>query len=405
MIDLVKLTLLAGNGGNGRVSMLREKYRPKGGPDGGNGGNGASIVLRGNKNLNTLGHYAGAKIIESDRGQDGLKKNKSGQDAEDIILDVPVGTTVWELASTEDQSLKNKNQKYYLEREGQRIPKREAEQWFDAGSNKIDKGSKEFASLSFHSVKNVNFKQISKRKLLEINEDGQKVVVCQGGQGGQGNTAFKGPGKQVPLEAEYGQKGEKRIILLELKLLADLGLVGFPSAGKSTFLSVVTQARPKIAEYHFTTLEAGLGVMRFDHKSGTASVREMVVADIPGLIEGASRGKGLGFEFLRHVERCKLLLYILSLDESEIFNKNLSDKDRVKILKNQFKKLKEELVSYEKELGNKDYLITINKIDLYSPELIKTIKQGFKSDSPFLISCATGEGIDELKKKIQDNSR
>jgi GTP-binding protein len=237
--------------------------------------------------------------------------------------------------------------------------------------------------------------------VAEIMQDGQEVVICQGGYGGRGNDRFKSSTNQVPLEAEFGSEGEKRAVVLELKLLADVGLVGFPNAGKSTFLSVVTKARPKIANYPFTTLEPNLGVIYFDD-SGGDGLRELVVADIPGLIEGASEGKGLGLDFLRHIENCKVLMFVLALDENQVFDKSMTDKDRAVILLDQYNLLKTELSSYKAILQDKKSLVTVNKSDLYSDELVSEISKLFskKGIKLHFFSGATQVGLLELKSEL-----
>ena len=414
MLDLVKLKLLAGDGGNGRVSFRREKYIPKGGPDGGNGGAGGSIILVGNKHLNTLGQLSGVKELLAKNGQAGGKKKKSGAAGEDLIIEVPVGTVVWLLA----ERLGGQLNKFYLEREGQTTPERNRPNWILApGEQNLQ--IEELVSLS---LKNLNLKDLPKQKLIEISEHGQKVVLCQGGAGGRGNDAFKSAGNRIPLEAEYGEFGEQKLVLLELKLIADVGLVGFPSVGKSSFLNRVTKARSKVGAYPFTTLEAHLGVWRLGGptSSGLRGAKEAVLADIPGLIAGASRGKGLGIEFLRHVERTRVLVYMLASDNLvQVTSEGLSLENLKDDLQQQFVQLRAELGEYEPELLKKPYLVAINKIDLLSEDLrlkIKDLEFG-KTEKlrnletknlhatsytiyPILISVATGEGLNELGKKV-----
>lgn len=401
MTDLVTLMLVAGDGGNGRVSFRREKYIPKGGPDGGDGGDGGSVIIRGSKHLNTLDHLARAKMkgYRAKSGQMGGRKNKFGSKGEDLVLEVPLGTVIWLLS--ENQISQKRTISYSVEK---LLPKKEAlieKYYLNTQGQAISLRREDKPEISD------NYK---KRQLLEITQDGQEIVVCQGGFGGRGSDAFKGPAKTTPLEAEYGSQGEQKLVMLELKLLADVGLVGFPNAGKSTLLSVLTQAKPKIANYPFTTLEPHLGVMSSPKGKG----KELVVADIPGLIEGASQGKGLGHEFLRHIEHCGLLLFVLFVQEELVFDESISVKKKALLVWRQFEDLQRELKDYSPILTKKPYLLSLNKIDLYSPELIGAIGEVFrdKSSKPrssmkliwhkklFTISAITGKGLKELRVEI-----
>ena len=374
MIDLVKLNLRAGNGGNGKVAFRREKYVPKGGPSGGNGGDGGHIIIEGVDTLSSLHHLAGVKGYEAKAGQSGGNKKKSGSKGESVVIQVPVGTRVWLLAENEvsqkrrfryslDYTL-NRDEvdfiHYYVEAAGSHAPavdggeilpilsKDEVEK-LEAGdasgasdvsdasnvSGASDALRAQFKLLkkvlrqSSENLKDVDFRKLPKQQLVEITEPGQRVVVCQGGFGGRGNTTFKSSAKTTPLEADQGTPGEQKVVVLEQLLLADIGLVGFPNAGKSTLVSVLTSAQPKVGNYPFTTLEPHLGVMNLHDQ-------EVVVADIPGLIEGASEGKGLGHAFLRHVEHCRVLLYVLALSETVIFDEELSKVAKAKTLYQQF---------------------------------------------------------------------
>lgn len=410
MLDLIKLTLQAGNGGNGRVSFRREKYVPKGGPDGGDGGRGGSIIFKGNKNLSTLSHLGGKKILEAKPGQAGGKRKKKGEDGEDLIIELPLGTIVWELAvrgkqlrlsSRLEQSDMERSlplEQYHLSKPGERVAAREAMPWVDLQGSELSSGDPKLK----HSLKGIDYRKLEKRKLFEIESDNSEHVICQGGRGGKGNDAFKSSREQVPLRAEYGEFGEARVVILELKLLADIGLIGYPSAGKSTFLSVVSEARPEIADYPFTTLSPNLGVVSLQKSKienrKSRNKRELVVADIPGLIEGASEGKGLGHEFLRHVERCRKLIFVLALSEETLFDASLSAQEKAARLLDQFKKLQKELENYHEDLVKKAFSIAVNKVDLFGPqdeELRKAIVEVFtkeKLEVQFM-SNATGEGI------------
>lgn len=383
MIDLITLTLIAGDGGNGRVSFRHEKYAPKGGPDGGYGGDGGNIIIRATRSLNTLKHFSGKKEISAEPGGYGGRKKSTGRKGEDTIVEVPLGTVLWLEKENHRSLIRRKKygidhlftksqlelQKYYLEEDGQGVPFRELEQ----------------------------IEELPEREaLVTLTEDGQEVIVCQGGFGGRGNIAFKGSTNTTPLEAEYGTEGEKKVITFELKLLADIGLVGYPNAGKSTLLSKITKANPKTANYPFTTIEPNLGVMSF------ADGRDVVVADIPGLIEGASEGKGLGLDFLRHVENSQMLLFVLFLEESDVSNTELSDEEKVGKIWEQYQLLRKELKQYHESLLEKPFLVSVNKIDIYSEELRTAIIQKFTAEKQniFLFSGFTGEGLEALQQQI-----
>ena len=318
-IDYVKLYCRAGNGGSGSVHLRREKYIPKGGPDGGNGGRGGNIILRGNAQMWTLIHLKYQKHVIAENGEGGSGGLKDGKDGKDIILEVPLGTVAK-----------------------------------DAETGEV---------------------------LLEILDDGQKAILAKGGRGGLGNNNFKTPTLQTPRFAQPGEEGEEGVYILELKLLADVGLVGFPNAGKSTLLATITAAKPKIASYAFTTLEPNLGIVRYyDDKS-------FVMADIPGIIEGAHEGKGIGIRFLRHIERNSVLLFMVSVEEEDIAAA--------------YKTLLAELKLYNPELLTKQRVLAITKCDLIDAELEKMIKPHLPRKIPHVfISSSTGEGLQELKDML-----
>ncbi len=315
-IDYVKLCARSGSGGPGAAHFRREKYVPKGGPDGGNGGRGGHIILRGNKQLWTLLHLKYKKHVIATNGKPGEGGRRTGADGEDVILEVPLGT--------------------------------------------IAKNAESFDQI------------------LEITEDGQEVVLTKGGKGGLGNDNFKTPTNQTPRYAQPGEPGIEEWIILELKVLADVGLVGFPNAGKSTLLSVISAAKPEIADYPFTTLVPNLGVVEYrDYKS-------FVVADIPGLIEGAAEGKGLGHRFLRHIERNSILLFMIPADANDI------EKD--------FKILKNELLKYNPELLDKNRILAITKSDLLDEELKAELSMELPGEIEIVfISSVINDGIDQLK--------
>jgi len=388
MIDLVKLTLAAGNGGDGKVSFRREKFVTKGGPDGGDGGDGGSVLIRSRAGMTTLRDYAGVNLYKAGRGQNGGRRKKFGLKGEDRILEVPVGTVVYLLGENKIAAKRRNNSllaaealsggKYYLEDENQGIPPRDPDDQLEILDKKIE--------------------------LFTFKEAEQELLVCSGGRGGRGSVHFKSSTKTTPLEAEYGGFGEQKLVQLELKLLADVGLVGFPNAGKSTFLSKVTKANPKIANYPFTTIEPNLGIMYLGADQGK---EELIIADIPGLIEGAYQGKGLGLDFLRHIENCQSLMFVLYLDEAVVFDGSLSEQEKAELLWQQYQQLKNELGNYDQELLRKRSLLTVNKVDLYTSSQIDAFRSYFidKDINLIFFSAVTGEGIGELKKLLSSSDK
>jgi GTP-binding protein len=334
-VDEAKIYVKAGDGGNGCVAFRREKYVPRGGPSGGDGGNGGSIYVEANQNDNTLLRYRYNREFKADRGRHGEGSNCSGQSGGDTILKVPVGTLVYD-------------------EEGEGL-------------------------------------------LVDLKKPGQRILVAQGGKGGRGNQHFAKPWHQAPRESEEGQPGEERRLRLELKLLADVGLVGFPNAGKSTLISVISAARPKIANYPFTTLEPNLGVVNADGGTGghgSELGRTFVVADLPGLIEGASEGAGLGIRFLRHVERTRLLAHLI--DTSDI-----AEMDPVKA----FEIIKGELAAFSSTMIDKPMIVVATKLDATTDrtKLQELKKFCAEKDLEFhAISAATGEGVKELVCAMAD---
>ena len=326
MLDMVVLELKAGKGGDGMVGWRREKFEPAGGPYGGDGGKGASIILKADSNMRTLIDFKHKRIFKADNGENGKNKLQYGKDGEDMILKVPVGTLV-----------------------------------------------KEFNS---------------KGLIMDLKNDGDEVIIAKGGRGGRGNAKFKNSVRQAPTFAEPGKKGEEIKVILELKLIADVGFIGYPNVGKSSLLSVISRAKPKIANYHFTTLEPNLGVVT------TKDNNSFVAADIPGLIEGAHEGLGLGHSFLKHIERTNVLAHVVDASRSERENP-IED----------FKKINEELFSYNEKLKNKKQLVVLNKADLvYEKEELEKLQNEFKQmgyDS-VITSSATLEGVEMLKYKLYD---
>lgn len=322
-IDEVNLKLIAGKGGDGCTSFLREKYVPLGGPDGGNGGKGGSIIFKADKGLRTLIDLRYKKVIKGDSGEMGRGRNQTGSSANDTVIVVPIGTTIK-----------------------------------DTDTNLI---------------------------ICDLVSDNQECVVAKGGRGGKGNAAFMTNKNKAPYTSELGEPGEERNICCELKLLADVGLVGFPSVGKSSLISVISTAKPKIADYHFTTLVPNLGVV----KAGDYSY---VVADLPGMIEGSSEGVGLGDKFLRHASRCRVVCHVL--DMGEVDGRDVIED--YKIIRNEIKK-------YDENLYNKKELIVANKMDLpNAKENLEKFKKEFKDVEILEVSAATKEGTKELIFKLKE---
>lgn len=323
-IDVAKIELKAGKGGDGSVAFRREKYEPSGGPAGGDGGDGGSIIIVGDKDIKTLMDYSYRSIYKAENGGDGRNKKQFGKKGEDLILKVPVGTLIKD---------------------------------YDTDT-----------------------------VIYDVKHDKEEFVICKGGKGGKGNVHFKSSIRQAPRFAEPGEKGEEKTIKLELKLLADVGLIGLPNVGKSTLLSIMSNARPKIANYHFTTLEPNLGVCKVGEKS-------FVLADIPGLIEGASEGLGLGHDFLKHIERTKILVHVLDISGSEGRNP-IED----------FELINSELASYNIKLNDKKMLVVLNKTDLGAEDNIKEFREKYsdKVDEIVEISAATTENVDKLMYLIAD---
>jgi len=422
MFDLVQLRLFAGDGGNGRVSFRREKFIAKGGPDGGNGGYGGNIYLKATRGLNSLQHYAGVKEFVAKSGEPGGAKNQIGAHGQDLHLEVPVGTRVWLLADnrvsrirrrfhrSEAQAEPNiKHQILTLSVKGGRVepivpdelePVKPNEEREAVITNDEQTESHETVVQRSTSLRNQRLQDMNKLFLVELLEEGEEVLIAKGGEGGKGNNLFKGSTNTTPVIAEYGIPGERREVILELRLIADVGLVGYPNAGKSTLLSVITRANPKIANYPFTTLEPNLGVMFSEEAGG----RDIVLADIPGIIEGASHGKGLGYDFLRHVQACKALLYVLSLEESVIFDEDVATNDKADMLWQQFEVLKKELKDYDESLIEKSIVVSLSKAELYDAELQERIKDTFASHKVEIVafSSLTRQGLDELQHQLRE---
>lgn len=410
MVDLIKIHLKAGNGGDGRISFLSNRYQLKGGPDGGNGGNGGSILIIADENLHSLRDFSGKTEIEAKSGEMGGKLKMFGAGSPDLTLKLPVGTTIWR--SIEDYEPRRQKRMYTIDREEGRREwvlgaERRARQ--EALIPKVLPVGAAPAKLT--KTFQMGGRAIEAEWFGEVTTNGQELKVCKGGRGGRGNFEFRSSTHTTPREAETGQGGEAGTFFFELQVLADVGFVGFPNAGKSTLLSVLTAARPEIAAYPFTTIQPNLGILEFaSRKEGKVS---FVVADIPGIIEGASEGKGLGTSFLRHIERCRVLLFVLSLEDYDVLTYADDVPVLVEKLTEQYNQLldelaqhqaKQELTGEEKVLPftKKKKLVVINKADLYTQELQTEIaaEAGKALDYPLFISAKANIGIDQLKRAL-----
>lgn len=374
LIDHVELCVRAGNGGKGSLSFRREKYIPKGGPDGGDGGNGGSIYFQANPHITTLLDYAGKDRFEAVAGGDGRFRQQHGRNASDLTLDVPVGTIIWAKKPVESAS---DNTQEFIPRE------------------KVTKTTVTKAVIKRHKLKYSD----EWEKVVDLNEPGMTALVARGGAGGRGNTAFKSSVNTTPMYAEAGHWGEEKFLRLELKILADVGLVGLPNAGKSTLLSILTAARPEIADYPFTTINPNLGVL--EGQNGAGEKRSVVVADIPGLIEDAHKGKGLGVEFLRHIERCRTLVYVIS-PEGKDLELISNDQFPISSLVDQFNTVRNEVLSYGHDVDQKPRIVVINKTDVMTEKMILGTVSAFKKlgETVIAVSAATTDHIAELKKLL-----
>ncbi len=319
-LDQVKIYIKAGDGGHGSPSFRREKFIEYGGPDGGDGGKGGSIILRSERNLNTLIDYRFQQHHKAERGENGAGQNRTGKGGNNLFLKVPIGTQI--------------------------------------------------------------FEEDNKTLLYDFKKEGDEFLVAKGGKGGLGNTRFKSSTNRAPRKFTKGDKGEEYIIWLQLKTIADIGIIGLPNAGKSSLLAAITNARPKIANYKFTTLNPNLGVASYDNK-------EITLADIPGLVEGAHEGIGLGTQFLKHIERCKTLIHLIDITNEDI--------------ENTYQQVKSELKNYSKNLIKKKEIIILNKIDLLDMNITKNIVKNFKKNKKsevLTLSTIDKKSISKIKAKL-----
>jgi len=356
-VDRIKVFAQAGKGGRGSVSFRREKFVPKGGPDGGDGGRGGDVVLRAERHVDNLANLFYEPIIKAKDGGHGKGKKMAGRAGANKIVKVPVGTIVWR---AEDEKSSTSNSDKSRARAQQGTP-----------------GSDQSAIRALQSEMDL---------IVDLVRDGEEFVLCRGGAGGKGNVHFKSSRNRAPRQYTDGEEGEQGYFLLELRTIADAGLVGYPNAGKSTLLRKLSAARPKVAAYPFTTLHPVVGVMELP------GYRHATIADIPGLIEGAHRGVGLGHEFLRHITRCPILIFVIDVAGSE-------GRSPVEDLQN----LRKEIDLYDPMLSSRPWLIVANKMDLPNAnENLEALQEKFSKVRTVSISAANGEGIDTLKKALAE---
>src|SRR5438445_1016272 len=345
-VDRIRVFAQAGNGGRGSVSFRREKFVPKGGPDGGDGGRGGDVILRADRHVDNLSNLFYEPIIKAKNGGHGMGKKMHGRSAPPKIVRVPVGSIVWQAEENKESEHRTPN------------PERQP---LNSEESKID-------------------------FVVDLTHEDEEFVLCRGGAGGKGNVHFKSSRNRAPRQYTEGEEGEQGHFLLELRTIADAGLVGYPNAGKSTLLRKVSAARPRVAAYPFTTLHPIIGVVEF------SGYRRATIADIPGLIEGAHRGLGLGHEFLRHITRCRIFLFVVDVAGSEGRNP-IED----------LRQLRKELDLYDPLLSQRRWFVIANKMDLpNAQENLNVLRKKFPKIDIVPISAAKGEGIEELKKKLAE---
>jgi GTP-binding protein len=345
-VDRIKVFAQAGSGGRGSVSFRREKFVPKGGPDGGDGGRGGDVILLADRHVDNLSNLFYEPIIKAKNGGHGMGKKMYGRSAPNKVVKVPVGTIVWK---DEGGRLKDENEKTAYGTTSSLIPH-----------------------------------PLSLTPIVDLTRDEQEFVLCEGGGGGKGNVHFKSSRNRAPLQYTEGEEGEQGHFLLELRTIADAGLIGYPNAGKSTLLRKISAARPKVAPYPFTTLHPVIGVVEL------SEYRRITIADVPGLIEGAHKGVGLGHEFLRHITRCRIFLFVVDTAGSE-------GRNPIEDIQN----LRRELDLYDSRLSERPWFVVANKMDLSgAEENLEALRKKFPKIDIVAISAAKGEGIDELKQKL-----
>ena len=345
-VDRIKVFAQAGNGGRGSVSFRREKFVPKGGPDGGDGGRGGDVILLADRHVDNLSNLFYEPIIKAKNGGHGMGKKMYGRAAPNKVVKVPVGTIVWK----------------------------------DEGGRMKDENEKTAKGTTSSFIPHPS----SLTPIVDLTRDGQEFVLCEGGGGGKGNVHFKSSRNRAPLQYTEGEEGEQGHFLLELRTIADAGLIGYPNAGKSTLLRKISAARPKVAPYPFTTLHPVIGVVEL------SEYRRMTIADVPGLIEGAHKGVGLGHEFLRHITRCRIFLFVVDTAGSE-------GRNPIEDIQN----LRRELDLYDSRLSGRPWFIVANKMDLPgAEENLEALRKKFSKIDIVAISAVKGEGIDELKQKL-----
>jgi GTPase len=356
-VDRIKVFVQAGNGGRGCVSFRREKFVPKGGPDGGDGGRGGDVILRADRHVDNLANLFYEPIIKAKSGGHGKGKKMAGRAGANKIVKVPVGTVVW---TAEEGKRPTPN--------SDKSP---------AGAQRPSSNPDQYA---------IHAPQSEMDLIVDLTRDAEEFVLCRGGKGGKGNVHFKSSRNRAPRQYTDGEDGEHGYFLLELRTIADAGLVGYPNAGKSTLLRKISAARPKVAPYPFTTLHPVVGVMELP------GYRYATIADIPGLIEGAHRGLGLGHEFLRHIARCRILVFVVDVAGSE-------ERSPVDDLRN----LRKEIDLYDPTLSSRAWLVAANKMDLPNAnENLEILREKFPKISILPISAAKGEGIDALKEALAE---
>jgi GTPase len=372
-VDRIKVFAQAGNGGRGCVSFRREKFVPKGGPDGGDGGRGGDIILWADRHTDHLAHLFYEPIIKAKNGGHGRGKKMHGKNAPDKIVKVPVGTMVYQLRSVND------GMRFEGEQSEDKIPNRESS--IDDGE--IEEQPRRFTDgQSIHDQSTIDAPQSD--LLADLTSEGQEFLLCKGGAGGKGNVHFKSSRNRAPREYTEGGEGESGHFLLELRSIADVGLVGYPNAGKSTLIQQISAARSRIAPYPFTTLHPVIGIVEL------GDYRRATVADIPGLIEGAHRNLGLGHDFLRHITRCRLFLFVLDMAGSE-GRSPIAD----------LESLRREIALYDPRLSDRPWFVVANKMDLpQAKENLRAIQKRFPQRIVLPISAKEGRGISELKRLL-----